>query len=53
MGSMAYLTFMTGGGALTAFVLQILHKQPLSDLFQLPVKMIITGFFGVALYISL
>ncbi len=50
MGSMVYLTFMTGGGALTAAILQYIHRQPLSDIFKLPVRMIVAGFFGVALY---
>ncbi|MBU2515812.1 EamA family transporter [bacterium] len=51
MGSpMVYLTFMTGGGALTAVVLQYLRRLPLSDIYRLPSRVIITGFFGVALY---
>jgi len=48
--SMVYLTFMTGGGALVAVVLQYLRRQPLSDIYRLPVRVIIAGFFGVALY---
>lgn len=50
MGSMVYLTFMTGGGTLTAVVVQYLRRQPLSDIYRLPVRVIVAGFFGVALY---
>lgn len=51
MGSpMVYLTFMSGGGALTAVVFQYLRRQPLSDMYRLPARVIVAGFFGVALY---
>jgi len=50
MGTMAYLTFMTGGGALTAVILQYIRRQPISAIFRLPVRVMIAGFFGVALY---
>ena len=30
MGTMVYLTFMTGGGALTAVILQLFRRQPIS-----------------------
>ncbi len=48
--SMVYLTFMTGGGAVTAVILQYLRRKPLSDIYRLPPRVIVTGFFGVALY---
>ncbi len=51
MGSaMVYLTFMSGGGAITATLFQLFKGQPLSDLYHLPKRVMITGFFGVALY---
>ena len=48
--SMVYLTFMTGCGSLTAVVLQYLRGQSLINMVHLPFKVIIAGFFGVALY---
>lgn len=48
--SMVYLTFMTGTGSLTAIVLQYFRGQPLSDMVLLPFKVIVAGFFGVAVY---
>lgn len=48
--SMVYLTCMTGCGSLTAVVLQVLRGQPLSDMVRLPLKVMVAGFFGVALY---
>ncbi len=48
--SMVYLTCMTGCGSLTAVVLQYLRGQPLSDMVRLPFKVMVAGFFGVALY---
>jgi len=50
MGDMAYLTCMTGGGALTVLVIQMLRRLPLSDLYHIPLRVKLTGFFGVALY---
>ncbi|MBT3376290.1 MAG: EamA family transporter [Lentisphaerae bacterium] len=51
MGSaMVYLTFMSGGGALTAVALQYARRQPLANMYRLPVRVIVAGFFGVALY---
>lgn len=50
MGSMVYLTFMTGGGALTALIIQVVQKKKLRSLFLLPKKVMIAGLFGVALY---
>ena len=51
MGSaMAYLTCMTGCGSLTAVALQMLRGQPLFDMVRLPLKVMVAGFFGVALY---
>lgn len=48
--SMVYLTFMTGSGSITAVILQYLRGQPLLDMVRLPFKVIVAGFFGVALY---
>jgi drug/metabolite transporter (DMT)-like permease len=47
---MVYLTFMTGGGALTAVVLQFFRRQSLAAVFLPPVRVMAAGFFGVALY---
>jgi len=48
--SMVYLTCMTGSGSLVAVVLQYFRGQPLLDLVRLPFRVIVAGFFGVALY---
>jgi len=48
--SMVYLTFMTGCGSLIAVVLQYFRRQSLLSLVRLPFKVIVAGFFGVALY---
>ncbi|MBN1686893.1 MAG: EamA family transporter [Spirochaetales bacterium] len=50
MGPMAYLTFMTGGGSLVAVLLQLLRRKPPGALFRLPPRVIVAGFFGVAVY---
>lgn len=50
LGDMAYLTFMTGGGVLTVFVIQVLMRRPLTDLYRIPFRVKVAGFFGVALY---
>lgn len=50
MGSMAYVSLITGGGALTAVLLQYVRKTPLKSLIKLPPRVIISGFFGVAIY---
>lgn len=48
--SMVYLTFMTGCGSLTAVVLQYFRGQPLFNMIRLPFRVVVAGFFGVALY---
>jgi drug/metabolite transporter (DMT)-like permease len=48
--SMVYLAFMTGCGSLTAVVLQILRGHSVIDMVRLPLKVVVAGFFGVALY---
>lgn len=48
--SMVYLTFMTGCGSLTAVVTQYLRGQPILKIIRLPLRVIVAGFFGVALY---
>jgi drug/metabolite transporter (DMT)-like permease len=50
LGDMVYLTFITGGGALTVFVIQCLRHRPISDLYRIPFRVKLAGFFGVALY---
>jgi len=47
---MVYLTFMTGCGSLIAVVLQYVRGQPLLDIIRLPFRVVVAGFFGVALY---
>lgn len=44
------LSLMTGGGVITATLIQFLRGEPLESLFRLPAKAMIAGFFGVALY---
>ena len=48
--SMVYLTFMTGCGSLVAVVFQYFRGQPLLDMIRLPFRVVVAGFFGVALY---
>ena len=48
--SMIYLTWMTACGSVTAVLLQWIRRQPLSDMIRLPGKVVVAGFFGVALY---
>lgn len=48
--SMVYLTFMTGVGALTAIAFQYFRGRQVADMIRLPFKVIVSGFFGVALY---
>jgi drug/metabolite transporter (DMT)-like permease len=50
IGPAAYLSFMTATGAVTIVVLQVFRRRPLSGLVRLPLKVIVSGFFGVALY---
>ncbi len=47
---MTYLALITGIGSLTACLIHILNKKKLSLLFNLPVKVKITGFFGITVY---
>ncbi len=48
--SMAYLALMTGCGSLTAVALQRLQGHSVIDMIRLPLKVVVAGFFGVALY---
>ena len=48
--SMVYLTFMTGFGSLTAVITQYLRGQPILKIIRLPLRVVVAGFFGVALY---
>ena len=48
--SMAYLTCMTGCGALVAVLIQAIRRKPVHALFILPKRVMFAGFFGVALY---
>jgi drug/metabolite transporter (DMT)-like permease len=50
IGPAVYLSFMTATGAGTIIVLQIFRRRPLLGLVRLPLKVIVSGFFGVALY---
>jgi len=50
MGAMVYLTFITGGGAITALLIQMFSGRPLASIYRLPRRMMVAGFFGVALY---
>jgi drug/metabolite transporter (DMT)-like permease len=47
---MVYLTFITGGGAITAVILQLARRQSLAAVLIPPVRVMVAGFFGVALY---
>ena len=49
-GAMVYLTFMTGTGSLTAVLLQYFNGKPLSSLYRIPPRMMLSGTFGVAVY---
>ncbi|MFC1841372.1 DMT family transporter [Thermodesulfobacteriota bacterium] len=48
--SMVYLTLMTGCGSLTAVVFQYFRGQSILRMVRLPFKVVVAGFFGVALY---
>ena len=48
--SMAYLALMTGCGSLVAVGIQLIRRHPLSEMVRLPRKVMVSGFFGVALY---
>ncbi|MCE5228240.1 EamA family transporter [bacterium] len=50
MPPMIYLACMTAVGSLTVFVLQASSGKPLIALIKLPPRVIVSGFFGVAVY---
>jgi drug/metabolite transporter (DMT)-like permease len=50
MGTMVFLTFMTGIGSLTAALLHCLSGKPLSSAYRLPGRVLVSGTFGVAVY---
>lgn len=50
LGPMAYLTLMTATGVITVILLQRFRGQPFADLVRLPLRVMITGFWGVAFY---
>jgi drug/metabolite transporter (DMT)-like permease len=50
MGTMPYLTCITGIGSLTAALLHGISGQPFSSLYRLPLKAKVSGAFGVAVY---
>lgn len=47
---LTYLGLITGIGVLTAICIQFLQKKSIQLLFQLPLKVIVAGFFGVTVY---
>ena len=47
---MAYLTLMTATGVATVVLLQVWRHRPLHNLFRLPLRVIVAGFWGVAFY---
>ena len=50
LGPMAYLTLMTATGVITVVILQRFRGQPFADLVRLPLRVMVAGFWGVALY---
>ncbi len=50
LGPMAYLALMTATGVVTVAILQRLRRRPLGDLFRLPLRVIVAGFWGVSFY---
>lgn len=50
LGPMAYLTLMTATGVVTVVLLQRLRGKPFADLFRLPLRVMVAGFWGVAVY---
>jgi drug/metabolite transporter (DMT)-like permease len=50
MGSMVYLTCMTAMGSFTAVLLHYFRGQPLSSLYRLPPRVLLSGIVGVAFY---
>jgi len=47
---MTYLSLITFIGVLTASLIHFLQKRKLSQLFLLPLKVVISGFFGITVY---
>jgi len=50
VGPMAYLALMTGTGTLTVVAFQLWQNRSLAELVCLPVRVIVAGFWGVAVY---
>ncbi len=50
LGDMVYLALMTGSGTLTVLIIQRLRRRPFIDLYCIPLRVKLAGFFGVALY---
>lgn len=50
VGAMPYLALMTAAGSLTVVLLQVARRRPLAALVALPPRLVVAGFFGVALY---
>ncbi|MCX7015707.1 MAG: hypothetical protein NTW86_24670, partial [Candidatus Sumerlaeota bacterium] len=50
LGAMPYVALMAATGVVTVIFLQLARRKPLSDLVLLPRRVMVAGFFGVALY---
>jgi drug/metabolite transporter (DMT)-like permease len=50
LGPMAYLALMTATGVLTVALLHRLRRRPFGELFRLPFRVVIAGFWGVSFY---
>lgn len=50
LGPMAYLALITATGVATVALLQGLRRRPLGDLFRLPLRVVVAGFWGVSFY---
>ncbi|MCE5263489.1 MAG: EamA family transporter [Deltaproteobacteria bacterium] len=50
LGPMVYLTGMTATGAVTVALVQRFRRQPFANLFRLPLRVKVAGFWGVAVY---
>lgn len=50
LGPMPYLMFMTGGGAAFALLIHAVRGKSVVEVLRLPVRVVASGFFGVAVY---
>ncbi|MGE5612205.1 MAG: DMT family transporter [Bacillota bacterium] len=50
VGAMPYLSLVSAVGVLTVILLHLAFRRPIAPLFRLPLRLIVAGLFGVAVY---